>query len=288
MRNYEAEFEQMDPDSIVQLVRELEAKLEPTVEKVRTPEEIEQTFELLHGYAAVGQHDKAAEVFDHLHSTIAEFRKRDVDAEKALRFLIDWSLLALRYTPEQRETFVCLPIYKDLFAAIETGPEKMKYQAIRAQLQLIRHFDFWQSQGRNPEALPAEEREMLETAVSSFPETAEAALEKAQADEHWEALVRICRYASSFYLSARKPNEAIRSLKLAIQYIPQTENYHVADAADLNMQLGTVFLEYKKYDVSIKYFQTAKDLYESEGDELEMFAFQAEGWIEEAERRKNL
>ncbi|HHG84059.1 MAG TPA: hypothetical protein ENJ82_04855 [Bacteroidetes bacterium] len=288
MRDYEAEFEQMDVEAIFERVKTLEANLHTATTAPHNAAEIEQMFELLHGFSASGQHEKAAQVFEQLHLAIADYRSQEENQEKALHFLIDWSLQALRFTPEQQDTFVCMPIYTDLFAAIEAGPASMKYQAIRGQLQMIRHYEFWQSKGGNPEKLAEADQATLENAVSSFPEAVEAAIEAEQATETWEALVRLCRYASSFSLSKRKPNDAIGHLKMALQYLPETKEYHIADAADLNMQLGTIFLEYKKYDVAIRYFGQAKSMYESGGEELEMFVFQAEGWVEEAEKRKNL
>ncbi|MEM0997888.1 MAG: hypothetical protein AAGN35_12435 [Bacteroidota bacterium] len=288
MRNYDEQFEQMDPEAIFDRVAKLENEVDFSPEKERKGEEIEALFELLHGKTAIGAHEEAAELFDLLDGAVERYRTSGQDAEKGLRYLIEWSLLALRYTPEQRDDFVCMPIYDRLFAAISEGPEKLRFQQVRAHLQMIRHYEFWQGKGGKPERLDEEDRIKLEEAVASFPDSAEATIEAHLEREDWDAVIRLNRYATSFYLGKNRPNDAIRRLKSSLEHLPQTEDYHEADSADLHLQLGRIFLEYKKWDVAIRYFRNARDIYAAGGEELEMFGYQAEGWIEEAEKRKQM
>jgi len=44
-------------------------------------------------------------------------------------------------------------------------------------------------------------------------------------------------------------------------------------------------LQYKKKAVARKYFVAAKEIYETCGEEMEMFVYQAEGWIDEADKK---
>ena len=54
-------------------VEELENELQPSVERPRSTDEIEQMFELLHGKTAVGAHEEAAGLFDRLDGAIEEY-----------------------------------------------------------------------------------------------------------------------------------------------------------------------------------------------------------------------
>jgi tetratricopeptide (TPR) repeat protein len=289
MRNFDEVFQEMDPDKIFDRVEELETELQPDEKKEFPEEEIEGLFELLHGLAATGNHERAAMIFHVLRDAVLDFRSREgIDQEKGLRYLIEWSLLALRFTPEERNSFVCMPIYDDLFAAIETGPESLRFQAVRAQLQLIRHYEFWQGKGGKINKLPEEDREKLENASETFPDAIEAARDDEEEKENWNTLIRLNRYAISFYLGQKQPNEAIRCIKSSLEHLPQSEDYHPADSGDLLLQLGSLFMEYKKWDAAIRYFEQAHQIYEEGGEDLEMFKFQAEGWIEEATKRKKM
>jgi tetratricopeptide (TPR) repeat protein len=243
---------------------------------------------LLHAKTAIGAHEEAAVLFDRLDEAVENYREQGEDEEKGLRYLIEWSLLALRFTPEQRDDFVCMPIYDRLFEALETGPEKLRFQKVRAQLQLIRHYEFWQTKGGKQDKLPPEDLKKLEDAVSTFPEIAEASIEAHLEQEAWDAVIRLNRYATSYYLTNNQPNHGIRLLKSSLEHLPKTEDYHAADSADLHLQLGQIFLQYKKWDVAIKYFRNALAIYDEGGEDLEMFKYQAEGWIEEAEKRKKM
>ena len=125
----------------------------------------------------------------------------------------------------------------------------------------------------------------IRLAKDEYVERSEAAIEDVLEREDYVAAVRLLKNAAQFYLMMNRPNDVIAAFKEALEYVPLTPNYHESDLADIYMQLGQVFMGYKKFDVAKRYFTQARDIYEAGGDDLEMLAFQADGWVEEVSRK---
>lgn len=285
MRDFEAFYNEMHGEDVAAHVAQLQAEVKVEPNHGRTAAEIELLFEYLHGLVIQNLHGQAGAVFAALRPIIDDYRERLPDDEAGLEYFFDWSMMALRLTPEQRSAFVSLPLYHELFETFDEGPVSLRYRGVQARAQLGRHVDFWISKGGNLDLLDEEDREFILNAQEEYESRSEAAIEEVLEREDYVAAVRLLRNAAQFYLEHKRPNDAIASLKEALEYVPQTPNYHPTDTAELQMQLGQVFMGYGKFEVALRYFRQAKEIYEEGGEDLEILMFQAEGWIEEAQKR---
>jgi tetratricopeptide (TPR) repeat protein len=285
MRDFEALYTEMHADEIGPHVEELETRVKVEPHTGRSADDIESLFEYMQGLIMLNRHGEAGIVFNALRPIIDDFRERRPEDESGLDYFFEWSLLALRLTPESRSTFVSLPLYREILETFDDGPVKLRYRGVQARAQLTRHIDFWIGKGGNPELLSEEDQAFITAAKDEYESRSEAAIEEVLEREDYVAAVRLLRNAAQFYMGMNRPNDVIACFKEALEYAPLTPNYHESDSADIQMQLGQVFMGYGKFDVAKRYFVQARDIYESGGEDLEMLMFQAEGWIDEVNRR---
>jgi tetratricopeptide (TPR) repeat protein len=287
MRDFEAFYTEMNEEDVAPHVQELESqvKLEPATG--RSAAEIEILFDYLTGLVVLSRHAEASTVFNALRPIVDDFRENHPQDPEGLDFFFEWSLLALRLTPESRSTFVSLPLYQELFETFDNGPVEQRYRGVQARAQLLRHYDFWQRKGGNPEVLSEEDRQYIQEAIEGYDALSDAALDEVLEREDHVTAIRLLRNAAQFYLMQKQPNDAIAALKEALEYLPLTPKYHVTDTADLQMQLGQIFMAYEKFEVAKRYFMQALETYEDSGEDYEMLAAQAEGWVDEAQRKLN-
>lgn len=285
MRDYEALYHELHEDEIEPHVLNLASTAKLESRTGRSNQEIETLFEYMHGLVALNRHEAAAEVFTALRPIIDDYRATHAGEEEGLEYFYEWSLVALRLTPELRTDFVSLPLYRELFETFDNGPLPLRYRGIQSRAQFLRHVDYWLGKGGSMEVLAEEDREFIEDVRDSYVELSEAAIDEVLEREDYLAGVRLLRNAAQYYLLRQKPNDAIACFKEALEYLPMTPHYHAADSAEVHMQLGQIFMGYGKYEVAKRYFAEALEAYEKGGEELEMLALQAEGWLEEANKR---
>jgi tetratricopeptide (TPR) repeat protein len=285
MRDFEALYHEMSPEEVEEAVVELSGKAFVDPQTGRSPQEIELLFEYMHGLTTLARHGEAGKVFNALRGIIDDFRQRTSDSTDSLQYFYEWSLLALKLTPESRNAFVSMPLYHELLETFDHGPAELRYRGVQARTQLLRHLEFWLGKDGSLDVLSEEDRDFIRAAREDYEGLHEAALEDCEERGDFLAVVRLYRNAAQYYLLLAKPNDAIVSLKEAIEYLPDTPEYHEADKADLLMQIGQIFVGYKKFQPALKYFEQAREIYESGGEDLEMLAYQAEGWIDEVRKK---
>jgi tetratricopeptide (TPR) repeat protein len=285
MRDFEALYHDMTPEEVAEAVAELETKVQVGPETGRDAAEIESLFEYMQGLKALDRHAEAGKVFGALRGIIDDYRSRMHDSVESLEFFFAWSLLALNLANESRNSFISMPLYHELLTTFDAGPVELRYRGVQARVQLMRHIEIWLGKEGSMGALSEEDTAFVQAARDDYEALHEAAVEDCEAREDFRAVVRLYRNAAQYYLLLQKPNDAIVSLKEAIEYLPDTPDYHEADKADLFLQIGQIFVGYKKYAVALKYFEQARDIYEAGGEELEMLAYQAEGWMDEVRKK---
>jgi tetratricopeptide (TPR) repeat protein len=286
MSDIDARFEDLTTEEVEMAVATLAAQVQVAPTAGRTAQEIDQLFELMHGYNAMNRHVEASKVFVGLQDIIADYRTRYADDAAGLDYFFDWSMMALKMTPESRGTFVCMPLYYELLETFDEGPEVLRHRGLQARTQLLRHVEYWLGKGGDLEVLAAEDQEFIRAARDQYAELHDVVIEAAEARADFLTVVNLYRDAAQFYLLLKKPNDAIASLKEAVEYLPDTPNFQEVEKADLFLQIGRIFVGYGKHEIAIRYFNQALDLYKAGGDEYEMHAYQVEGWIEEAQKRQ--
>lgn len=285
MRDFEAQYHEMHEDEIEPHVESLATKVQLEPYTGRSAKDIEELFEYMQGLIVLNRHEAAGKVFNALRPIIDDFRSKDPDGEPGLDYFYEWSLLALRLTPELRTDFVSLPLYRELFETFDQGPLSLRYRGVQSRAQLLRHVDYWIGKGGNLDVLAEEDKAFIEEVRDTYEELSEAAIEEVLERDDYKAGVRLLRNAAQMYLMRQKPNDAIASFKEALEYLPMVPGYHESDSAEILMQLGQIFIGYGKLEVAKRYFTEALDIYERGGEEFEMLALQAEGWLEETIKR---
>ncbi len=246
---------------------------------------ITELFEWTLGNAHAGEREASMEGYQLLDHAISDFTARHPEAEATFDFRYEWSMLAGRFIPEQRERFACLPIYRDLFELLESAPPSRQHLAVRARLFVMKHQRYWLDQGGKANKLSAEELEWLDELEHGYEEASDNAMTTAEARGDSEVVVQLFRDAAQYYFFTQAPNDGIACLKSALEELPKVPGYIPADSAHLLMEIGQVFLSFKKPAIALKYFTQAKDIYEEGGEDMEMEAFRAEGWIDECKKR---
>ncbi|MFN8393452.1 MAG: tetratricopeptide repeat protein [Bacteroidia bacterium] len=285
MRDFEALYHEMHEEEIEPYVDELAPKAQLEPHEGRSAEDIETLFEYMQGLIVLNRHEAAAQVFNALRPIIDDFRAKHPDGEQGLDYFYEWSLLALRLTPESRTDFVSLPLYQELFETFDKGPESLRYRGVQSRAQMLRHVDYWIGKGGNLELLPEEDKAFILEVRDTYEELSDAAIEEVLERDDYKAGVRLLKNAAQYFLLRQKPNDAIACFKETLEYLPMVPGYHESDTAEINMQLGQIFIGYGKLEVAKRYFTEALDIYERGGEELEMLALQAEGWLEETIKR---
>ena len=205
------------------------------------------------------------------------------DPKLFLDFFSEWTLLAVAYTKENKQDFVCLEYYRELLDAYGDFSDTNYNDLVKTKLQLIFHYSFWKDGGGSFSNLADDEREWLENMQTNFPTEVEGRTAEAEETGDFQLALDLMKSMYRYYLSLKKPNEAITFLKAAIETLPKTDDFKEAELGDLNLDLGKILFGYKKFTAALRYFEVAKDIYERGGEETEMKFYQAEGWVEDCE-----
>lgn len=284
MINIQKQLEALDPEALFDLAEELSSNYDLDTSKDYSQEEIEDVFKLLHASFLTGDVGKAAEAYGCLEVVCKRASAGGADRETCLDNLMEWGLMAVRFTQEEATNFVCMPTYEDLLQEFEAAPDELQYKKARILLLIAHHYQFWKNNGGLAEELPAAQRERLDAIQNEAEGAMESFIETASEAGKWEEVVRGHRALFRYYLSSKKPNDAIAEMKAMIEVLPQLPDYHAADSGDAYVTLGQLFVEYRKFGPAKKYFEKARDIYADAGEELEMFMYQAEGWIDECNK----
>ncbi len=285
MRDFEALYHDMEPEDVEVHIAQLESKVNVEPQEGRSAPEIDLLFEYMQGLKKLDRHEEASAVFGSLRGIIDDFRKREEGSILGHEYFFEWSMLALSLVTESRSSFVTMHLYRELLETFDNGPETLRYRGVQSRGQLLRHVEYWLGKGGDMEVLEDDDREFIQAARDEYEALSEAAIDDCVDREDYVAVVRLYRNAAQYYLLLKKANEAIVALKEAIEYLPDTPDYHEVDKADMLLQIGQIFLGYGKNEIAIRYFSQAIEIYEKEGEEFEMQVYQAEGWIEEAKKR---
>lgn len=280
MASIESEMEQKSAEEIAEILSLGADKFNFEEEREYSKEEIRDVFRYLYALMLENDHEQASHVLNSLRPIIDRFGEKKEDFEAAFDFLMEWSQLAIRLTPEDKNEFTCMPVYLDLLEVLNTAPAALKYKTAKVRLQMAVHYDLWLNRGGNIDSLPEEDYELLAAARETFLQEAPGYLEQAKAGKDADACVALLRNLSRYYLNENQPNEALKYMKEIPDHLPGTKEYHPADMGDVYMEIGKIFMSYKKYATAKKYFEMAREVYLSQGPDWEIVAVQAEANIE--------
>lgn len=281
MSRFSKNMEVTAPENAEDFISEFEGKTSSDSLASLTKDELEQTFRYREALLLVDRVEDAANVLKGLKDKIFHFREKGGDPVSFIEFFSEWTLLAVAYTSETKQDFVCMPYYLELLDAFDEVPEAYYNDRVKAKLQLIFHYSFWKAAGGVVSNLTEEDRQMLETMQADFPAEVETQVADAEENGDFELAADLMKSLYRYYLSLKKPNEAITWLKAVIEILPQTPDFKQTELADLNLDLGKILYGYKKYTAALRYFEKAKEIYAAGGEELETQFLQAEVWVED-------
>lgn len=281
MVSIESQIEGLSPEELQQIAEAGAGRFEFEEGKTFTLDETEEMFRYLYAVVLLQDHEEGSRMLDGMKDVIDAQLASGEDADRATDFLVEWAIVAIKHAPESREEFACLPLYEDVIEQLGAAGPVHLHKQVRMRLQLAYHYELWISRAGNPEALTEEELAMLESAEETFLSEWERALTEATARQDAEARLNLHRLMARYYQTRNKPNEAIEQLKLILPLLESKRDYHPADKADLYMDIGRMFLQYKKYQTAKKYFALALEIYQAQGEEWEMIAMKAEAYLEE-------
>ncbi len=245
--------------------------------------DIEDMFNYHTTLRVLGDYKESATVFREMKNVIDKFHSSGSSPDESLDFLADWSFMAMNYTEEKPDEFICLPYYEEVLGAFRDAPPKFRAKELKVKLQMAHHFRFWLASKGNPELLEEDLRFFLTRLITDFPGEVEGIMEKKSAQNEWDDAADLSRALYRFYNYGKKPNEAAKFLKQTLELIPKTSDYVEADSADLYLSLGRLYADHSKWETARKYFMKAKEMYSAMGEDFEIFVAQAEGWLEESE-----
>ena len=284
MRDINAQIQALEPEALHERLATLDRSFQGHDGTGLDEVGITELFEWMLGNAHAGKREAAIEAYELLDQAITDFADRHPEAEATFDFRFEWSILAARFVPEQRDHFSSLPIYRDLFDLLATAPPSRQHLAVRARLFVMRHQQYWLDQGGKTNKLSHEELAWLDELEHGYEEASDNAMTEAELRGDSEVVVQLFRDAAQYYFFTKAPNDGIACLKSALEELPNVPGYIPADSAHLMMEIGQVFLSFKKPAIALKYFTQAKDIYEAGGEDMEMEAFRAEGWIDECKK----
>jgi tetratricopeptide (TPR) repeat protein len=280
MRDIDAQVQALSSDDLTTHLAGLKARFEDHDGLGLDASGIEALFEWMLGSAHVGALQTAVEVFHLLDVAIGDFLARHPGSEEGVDFRFEWSMAAIRFVSETRDEFVCLPIYEDLFAFLAEAPASRQHLAVRARLHLMKRYQFWLEKGGKVARLDPQVLAWIGEMEQGYEEASDDALSAAEERGDIEVVVQLFRDAAQYYFLKQQPNDGIACLKSALEEMPHVDGYIPADSAHVMVEIGQVFLSFKKPAIALKYFNQAKDIYDEGGEEMEMDAFRAEGWID--------
>lgn len=284
MSKFEQELEYMPIEEVETLVNEMKQKYDLQEARSYNHDEVDELIKYMHCSNFLGMYDQGANILDHVDPSVKQLIASGEDLERSLDFYTDCCLVALRFSSDPKNSFSNLPIYREMVETLEKVPDGYSYKLALAKLQMVYHYQAWKQSGGNVDGLEQDDQDFLNTAESVFIDELGAACEDCEKREKWDRLSAMKKSLYRYYLQVGQPNDAVQEIKAVLDILPKTDNYHEADTADLCMTLGKIFKDYKKYQVAIRYFTQAQEIYSSQGEDWEPFTMQAESWIEECEK----
>jgi tetratricopeptide (TPR) repeat protein len=253
-------------------------------ETTYSAEQVDELFHYLHALILTDQPERATQVFDALKPAIDAQIADPAQQEQGLENLMEWALEAIRLVPESRSTFVCMPIYHELFEAFGDAQGRHAIQLTRARLQLLRHIDFWVSKGGVVGDLDEADQELIGEIGEGIQAELDAKLEVCKSNGWIKEAIQLHRGMATLRLSQSEPNEAIAHLKQVAELIPSLRDAQPTDLGDQYIDIGRLFFGFKKYATALKYFTQAHEQFTALGEDYEVFAMQAETLMEDCQQ----
>ncbi len=284
MSSYSEYFEPLTDEEVDSFIEEYE-KTTQTEKEIVEVEDLESAFRYREALLLKGAEAEAAIFSGEIKKLIDAYIKGNEKIAEGLKYFTDWTLYSVALRPETADTFECMPLYEDLFAAWAKAGEGVYPDLIRARLQLLHHFLVWKENGGKFDNLPEDQQVLLRDLELNLISNLENEIPALDERGEYQSAYEIKRALQRFFLYRKQPNESIRWMKETVEAIKKTPDFKETQLADLQLELGRIFYTYKKFDAALRYFEVSFALYSQAGEDWEMKMYQAEGWIEECNKQ---
>lgn len=278
----ENNYQEMNPAEIEKSVESIYNEFKELKPEDFSNEQIDQMVEAVHNALYLGNIDLSANVLELMKPVVYHrIDSTEIASEEALSYMAEWNLLALRFTPMSSEEFAELPYFMEIIYQYEKAEPKFRIMYIQTKLSLILHYLDWINNGGTLNNFSDENRKFLENLEANCENELLKDLDAMREKAELRNAIELSQAMFKFYRAQDKPNEELKMLKFLLVDIEKDEESTKADLADVNMEVAKLLANYEKFDIAQPYFQDAKSLYESLGEEYEMLMYQAEAWVEE-------
>ncbi|MCZ2357735.1 MAG: hypothetical protein LC115_13765 [Bacteroidia bacterium] len=277
----ERELESLSPDQLQDFVTaELDyfsqaEYYQPDADNIR------RIFKLIHALLFLEFYEEAIQKIHQAEEIVYAFLEQTPNATDAIDFAAEWNLLAMRFTAFSKDEFKDYPYFKEIVRLYANHPSGFHIQMVHGYVSLILNYQTWKDKGGDVSKLSENQYQELETLLNSYPKQLQELIQEAHHAGDIEKEVLLNRAVARYASAANNPNLAISCLQALLNILPQYTQHIPSDIADVDMEIAMILVNYKQYSQAKRYFEQAFTGYQALGEDYELFAAQAEGWITE-------
>lgn len=271
----------LEPEEIDDRILEFRQTIDFEKNEYRSLEELGRLFDFMRHLIYVREFEDAADALHktrrHLEAAL-EDKPGDPDL---LNLWIDWNELAMRFVLPEPDTFAEFPFYREIKETCAGRGPGFDLRLMQNQLGLLTHFQNWTSMGGETGKLEESVREEMVAMQESAIDEINQQLADWKSDGAYEELVSLKRSLLRYYSFSSQPKQAIAILKELLDDLPHHPEFTPTDLADINLEIGSIFLNYNKFKTAQPYLEEARDIYEEAGEAFEIHASQADALVQE-------
>lgn len=276
-------FDQWDPDEIDLKLREYEEAFDLEKGDYANRADLERLFEYLRLLIYVRDRQPEAVALHKQIKPFAELALNQAPEDDELRLLmIEWHNIGMRLVMQDPDKLSEYPYYAAMQELCGDREGVYAVRKLQARLNLLAYYQNWIANNGAGARLGEAEAAAVEEIEAAFEEEAQARREQWREENYPEGFLAAQRLLARFYLMNQQPNEGISALKALRDGLPEHPEYHPADVADVNMEIGHILAGFGKYKAAANYFREARETYEAGGEAWEVHAGHAEAMLEDA------
>lgn len=281
MSTLEETLDYLQPEEVDARVAELKASFDFEQGNYANLTDLRRLFSYIRHLIYIREFEDAADVLHKTRDYLTQALEEHPDHPVLLNLWIDWNELAMRFVLPEPDQFAEYPFYADIRETCEGRDRSFQLRDLQNQLTLLNHYNNWIQAGGNTEILDETVRAEMTLLSESALDNILLVLDEWKADNDIPALVSMKRSLLRHYTLNNQPKEAVLLLKELLEELPEHPDFQVSDLADLNIEIGSIFLNYNKFKQALPYLEEARDLYEEAGEAFEVHASQADALVQE-------
>lgn len=291
LRQQTAELELLSPEEVAQQLeryREQHQQQMPTAES--TPEAFLEALKYFNLLIHTGAYQRAAEWLRSLENPLQgalEMAEQGSDTHTPLIELkLEWNTLVMRFLSPRTDEFSEYPYFAEGIALTDKATGMLHMRHLQLKLGLVNNYLQWLTMGGNREALPDAQRAYLNELYQNIEQDTRASIKRFEEADEYSYSIPLKRSLGRFLMQTTQHKAGFELLEEVVKDIAQHPDYSTTDEADLRMEVGQLLAHFEQTERALEHFRTAHTQYQAAGEDFEIFAAQAEGWVEELEAQQ--